>query len=44
VPFYEGKVAAAKWFAANRLPLLASERAIAEATTAELMDVPEADF
>jgi alkylation response protein AidB-like acyl-CoA dehydrogenase len=44
VPFYEGKVAAAKWFAANRLPLLASERAVAEATTGELMDVPEADF
>jgi alkylation response protein AidB-like acyl-CoA dehydrogenase len=44
VPFYEGKVAAAKWFAANRLPLLASERAVLEATTAELMDLPEADF
>jgi alkylation response protein AidB-like acyl-CoA dehydrogenase len=44
VPFYEGKVGAAKWFAANRLPLLASERAVAEATTGELMDLPEADF
>ena len=44
VPFYEGKVAAAKWFAANRLPLLASERAVAEATTGELMDLPEVDF
>jgi alkylation response protein AidB-like acyl-CoA dehydrogenase len=44
VPFYEGKVAAAKWFAANRLPLLASERAVAEATTGELMDLPEIDF
>ena len=44
VPFYEGKVAAAKWFAANRLPLLASERAVAEATTGELMDVPEVSF
>ena len=44
VPFYEGKVAAAKWFAANRLPLLAAERAVAEATTGELMDLPEADF
>jgi hypothetical protein len=44
VPFYEGKVAAAKWFAANRLPLLASERAVAEATTGELMELPEADF
>jgi alkylation response protein AidB-like acyl-CoA dehydrogenase len=44
VPFYEGKVAAAKWFAANRLPLLVSERAVAEATTGELMDVPEVSF
>ncbi len=44
VPFYEGKVAAAKWFAANRLPLLSSERAVAEATTGELMDLPEEDF
>jgi alkylation response protein AidB-like acyl-CoA dehydrogenase len=44
VPFYEGKVAAAKWFAANRLPLLASERAVAEATTGDLMDVPEVSF
>jgi alkylation response protein AidB-like acyl-CoA dehydrogenase len=44
VPFYEGKVAAAQWFAANRLPLLASERAVAEATTGELMELPEADF
>jgi alkylation response protein AidB-like acyl-CoA dehydrogenase len=44
VPFYEGKVAAAKWFAANRLPLLAAERVVVETTTTELMDVPEADF
>jgi alkylation response protein AidB-like acyl-CoA dehydrogenase len=44
VAFYEGKVAAASWFAANRLPLLAAERAVAEATTAEIMDLPEADF
>jgi alkylation response protein AidB-like acyl-CoA dehydrogenase len=44
VPFYEGKVAAAKWFAANRLPLLASERAVAEATSGDLMGVPEGDF
>jgi hypothetical protein len=43
-PFYEGKVAAAKWFAANRLPLLASERAVAEATTGDVMNVPEIDF
>jgi hypothetical protein len=44
VPFYEGKVAAARWFAANRLPLLSSERAVLEATTTDLMDVPEVDF
>ncbi len=44
VTFYEGKVAAAKWFAANRLPLLAAERAVLEATTGELMDLPEGDF
>ncbi|HEX6886985.1 MAG TPA: acyl-CoA dehydrogenase [Candidatus Nanopelagicales bacterium] len=43
-PFYEGKVAAAKWFAANRLPLLAAERVVAESTTGELMELPEADF
>ncbi|MGA0067421.1 MAG: acyl-CoA dehydrogenase, partial [Candidatus Nanopelagicales bacterium] len=29
--FYEGKVVTAKWFAQNRLPLLAAERAVAEA-------------
>ncbi len=44
IAFYEGKVAAAKWFAANRLPLLSAERAIAEATTGELMELSEEDF
>jgi alkylation response protein AidB-like acyl-CoA dehydrogenase len=44
VPFYEGKVAAAKWFAANRLPLMAAERVVLETTTGDLMDVPEGDF
>ncbi len=44
VPFYEGKVAAASWFAANRLPLLAAERVVCETTTLDLMDLPEADF
>jgi alkylation response protein AidB-like acyl-CoA dehydrogenase len=43
-PYYEGKVAAAKWFAANRLPLLAAERVVCESTTGELMELPEADF
>ena len=42
--FYEGKVESAKWFARNRLPLIAAERAIAEATTTEIMDIPEEAF
>lgn len=42
--FYTGKVAAASFFAKNVLPLLASERAIAEATDNTLMDVPESAF
>ncbi len=42
--FYEGKVAAASWFTANRLPLLSCERAAAEATTNDLMDVPVEAF
>jgi alkylation response protein AidB-like acyl-CoA dehydrogenase len=44
VPFYEGKVAAASWFATNRLPLLSAERVILETTTDDLMELPEADF
>jgi hypothetical protein len=42
--FYEGKVEAARWFARNRLPLLAAERAVAEATSTEIMDIPEEAF
>ncbi len=42
--FYEGKVETARWFARNRLPLLAAERAVAEATTLDLMDLPEDAF
>jgi hypothetical protein len=42
--FYTGKVATAKWFAANRLPLLAAERAVAEATDLDIMELPEASF
>ena len=42
--FYLGKVETAKWFARNRLTLLAAERAIAEATTLDLMDLPEEAF
>lgn len=42
--FYTGKIAAASFFAKNVLPLLAGERAIAEATDNTLMDVPESAF
>jgi alkylation response protein AidB-like acyl-CoA dehydrogenase len=42
--FYEGKVAAARFFAAQALPLLAAQRAIAESVDNSLMDIPEAAF
>ena len=42
--FYEGKVVTAKWFAQNRLPLLAAERAVAEATDDSLMSLAEEGF
>jgi len=42
--FYEGKIATAKFFAAQRLPLLASERVIVDATTNDLMDLAEDSF
>jgi hypothetical protein len=42
--FYEGKVAAARFFARQILPRLAAERAIAEATDNALMDLDEAAF
>jgi hypothetical protein len=42
--FYEGKVAAAKWFAANVFPELTSKRAIAEAVDGSLMEIDEAAF
>lgn len=42
--FYTGKVEGARWFARNRLPLLAAERGIAEATTGDIMEIPEAAF
>ncbi|MCW2608440.1 MAG: acyl-CoA dehydrogenase protein [Frankiales bacterium] len=42
--FYEGKVAAAKWFAAAVFPSLTSARAIAEATDLSLMELDEAAF
>ncbi|HET8983794.1 MAG TPA: acyl-CoA dehydrogenase C-terminal domain-containing protein, partial [Pedococcus sp.] len=42
--FYEGKVAAARFFARTVLPKIAAERRIAEATDNTLMDVPESAF
>ncbi|HEV7148930.1 MAG TPA: acyl-CoA dehydrogenase [Pedococcus sp.] len=42
--FYEGKVAAASFFARNVLPKIAAERQIAEATDNSLMDVAESAF
>jgi len=42
--FYQGKVAAARFFAREVLPRLAAERAIAEATDNELMDLDESAF
>jgi len=42
--FYQGKVAAAKFFARQVLPRLAAERAMAEATDLDLMDLPESAF
>ena len=44
VPFYQGKVATAKWFARNRLPLLAAERAILESTDDALMELADESF
>ena len=42
--FYEGKVAAAQFFAQNVLPKLTAERAIAEHTDLALMDLSEDAF
>ncbi|MFL6054533.1 MAG: acyl-CoA dehydrogenase C-terminal domain-containing protein, partial [Actinoallomurus sp.] len=42
--FYTGKVAAARFFATTRLPLVSAERAVTEATTGDLMDLPEEAF
>jgi hypothetical protein len=42
--FYEGKVAAAQFFARNMLPKLAAERAIAEGTDLSLMELSEEAF
>jgi hypothetical protein len=42
--FYEGKVAAARFFAATVLPRLAAEREIAEATSLDVMELAEESF
>ncbi len=42
--FYEGKVAAAQFFARNVLPKIAAERAIAEATDLSVMELDENAF
>jgi len=42
--FYEGKIAAAQFFARQVLPKVAAERAIAEAVDLSLMDLPESAF
>ncbi len=42
--FYKGKVAAAKWFARNVLPLLAEQRNLAERVDLDLMELPEESF
>jgi alkylation response protein AidB-like acyl-CoA dehydrogenase len=42
--FYEGKVAAARFFASTVLPKISAERAVAEATDNALMDLDESAF
>ncbi|MBA3523163.1 MAG: acyl-CoA dehydrogenase C-terminal domain-containing protein [Geodermatophilaceae bacterium] len=42
--FYEGKIASARFFAAQVLPRLSMDRAVLEATDDSLMDVPDESF
>ncbi|HWJ68314.1 MAG TPA: acyl-CoA dehydrogenase, partial [Nocardioides sp.] len=42
--FYEGKVAAAQWFAQLNLPRLSAELRIAQATTLDVMEIDESAF
>jgi hypothetical protein len=42
--FYQGKIAAARFFAATVLPRLTAEREVAETTTLDLMELPETAF
>jgi hypothetical protein len=43
-PFYEGKVAAASWFASNVFPSLTAQLAIAQSVDSSLMELDEAAF
>jgi hypothetical protein len=43
-PFYQGKIAAARFFAREVLPRLAADRRVIDATTLDVMDLPEAAF
>jgi hypothetical protein len=42
--FYTGKVAAAQWFARQVLPGLAADRSVVEATSNDIMQLPESAF
>ena len=42
--FYNGKIAAARWFAKNELPLLTATRGIVSGLGNELMELDEAAF
>jgi alkylation response protein AidB-like acyl-CoA dehydrogenase len=42
--FYEGKVAAARFFAHEVLPRISADRTVVESTNLELMDLPEEAF
>jgi hypothetical protein len=42
--FYLGKVAAAQWFVRSTMPAVAAERAKAELTDLDVMDLPESAF
>ena len=42
--FYIGKIASAKFFVTNFLPLIAADRVIVEATNGSIMDIPESAF
>lgn len=44
VAFYQGKIAAAKFFAANVLPGVSAQRTLAESVDNSLMELPESAF